>query len=74
MSVELSMQYITVIDSLGMSQRWISSTNYGTEEFQYKISNVSETTLFIFSDKISGHFWPACSFLSSCKNDLKIIS
>lgn len=74
MSEELSMQYITVIDGVGMSQRWISSTNYGTEKFQYEISNLSETTFSIFSDKISGHLWPLCSFLSSCKNDLKIIS
>lgn len=62
-----------MIDSFGISQRWTSSTNYGTEELQHEIPSLSEIMFSIFSNKISDHFGPHAPS-SSCKNDLKIIT
>lgn len=62
-----------MIDSFGIPQRWISSTNCGTQEFQHRISSLSDIMFSIFWSKISGHVGPH-ALSSSCKNDLKFIS
>lgn len=49
----------------------VTDLDYGTEEFQHKIPNLSEIMSSVFSNKISGHFGPHVPS-SNRKNNLEI--